>query len=75
MCGRRQDCGWEEKGQGWLVEKQCPGWLHDLLVRGQGKESVAQAWERLSVTIREGYGASPYFLSQKRPGKTGNHLP
>lgn len=36
-----------KKRQGWLVEKQCPGWLHDLPILGQGKKSVAQAWERL----------------------------
>lgn len=70
VCVRRQSHGREEKGQGWLTEQQCPVWLHDLSILGQGKESAAQAWERVSVTLGEASGASPYFVSQKKPGKT-----
>lgn len=77
MCGGSQGFSrWEEEGQGRQVKKQCPEWLHDLLILilRQGKESVVQTWERLSVTLGESYGASLYFVLQKRPGKTVNHL-
>lgn len=74
MCGRRQGGAREEKGQGWLVEKRCPRWLYGLPILGQGKESVAQTWERLSVTVGEGYRAFSYFVPQKRTDKTSNHL-
>lgn len=57
------------------------GWWRNSVLAGcmfypyRGKESVAQAWERLPATLGEGYGASPYFVSQRKTGKTGNHLP